>query len=119
MRNIDPNAGEWFTPSSQADKPEESRIRYKIRGLISTEAIAVTWTQDEEGHAHMTPKGANSALEYGLLGWENWKDDDGTPIEFDPKNRRLNILKLYPLDAIELPHEIWSRTFLSEEARKN
>lgn len=113
----DPTGAEWYTPKSQDAKPEEERTRYKIRGLLGTEAMDVTFHQDE-GFMSMTTRGGNACLRCGLLGWER-HTTDGKPLEFSEKDWKANIASLSPTDAIDLAIEIWKRTFLSEQARKN
>lgn len=109
---------EWYTPKSQAEKPEEERIRFKVRGLIGTEAMDVNFHSDEDGRMTMTSRGGNACLRAGLLGWENWPGPDGKPREFNAKEWKANIAALNPVDAIDLALEIWNRTFLSEEQKK-
>lgn len=119
MQNIDPAGADWFTPKRHHEKPEEERVRYKIRGLIGTEAMDVNFHSDEDGRMTMTARGGNACLRYGLLGWERATDKSGVPMEFSEKDRKGNIDRIDPLDAVELALEIWNRTFHTEEARKN
>lgn len=118
MQSNDPTGAQWFVPSSQAAKPEADQARYKIRGLIGTEAMDVNFYTDEAGRTSMTARGGAAALKAGLLDWDN-RQKNGAPLAFDAKQRQANIDTLDPLDAIELAVEIWNRTFLTEEARKN
>ena len=116
----DPAAAEWYTPKSHLDKPEEDRVRYKIRGLIGTEAMDVNFHADEEGRMTMTARGGNACLRVGLLGWENRRrPGSGDAVEFSDKDWKANIASIPPIDAVDLALEIWNRTFLTEEARKN
>lgn len=119
MQNVDISGAAWFTPRSQESKPEEERVRYKIRGLIGTEAMDVNFHEDEDGWRTMTARGGNACLRCGLLGWERLTDKDGQAVEFDPKDWRGNIARLNPLDVVQIALEIWNRTFPTEEARKN
>lgn len=114
----DPAGTAWFTPKSQADKPEEERARYKIRGLIGTEAMDVHFYADEDGRMSMTSRGGNACLRVGMLGWENRKDAQGNDIAFAEKDWKANVAGLNPVDAVELSLEIWNRTFLSDEQKK-
>lgn len=116
----DPGGEDWFTPRSQDSKPVELRVRFKVRGLIGTEAMDVKWDIDEAGRWSMTARGGNACLRAGLLGWEN-RVKDGKALEFDPDPAKwkANVDSLYPMDALDLAMEIWRRTHLTEEARKN
>lgn len=117
--NTNPAGVDWFTPKSQLDKAEEDRARYRIRGLVGTEAMDVKFETDDEGHTTMTSRGGNACLRAALIGWENRKDANGNEIFFQDKDWKANVASLNPIDAIELSLEIWNRTFLTEEARKN
>lgn len=116
--NTDPAGAQWYTPKGQLDKPEEDREQYKIRGLVGTEVMDVTFFADEEGRMSMTARGGNSCLRVGLLGWQNRKAAGGTDIAFDEKDWKANVAGLNPLDVIDLALEIWNRTFLSEAQKK-
>ena len=116
--NTDPAGAAWYVPKSQADKPEEEQARYKIRGLIGTEAMDVHFHVDEDARMSMTARGGNACLRAGLLGWEHRLAGDGTPIEFSDKDWKANIAGLHPLDAVEIALEIWNRTFLDEAQKK-
>jgi hypothetical protein len=106
---------QWFVPKSQLDKPEDQQARYKIRGLIGTEAMDVNFHTDDSGRTSMTARGGAAALRAGLLDWEN-----RTPgFDSDPRHWKANIDALDPMDALALAVEIWNRTFLTGEARKN
>ncbi len=118
MQTPDPAGAAWYVPKSQEAKPAESQARYKLRGLIGTEAMDVHFHVDESGRMSMTSRGGTAALRAGMLDWEN-RTRGGAPLAFDAKNWKANIDSLDPLDAIELAIEIWNRTFLTEDARKN
>lgn len=119
VENPNPAGENWYYTPEQLAKPEEKRVGYKIRGLIGTEAMDVDFFVDEQNRTKMTSRGGNACLRYGLLGWKNFKDKNGAEIEFDEDDRRANIEKLFPLDALDLALKVWDRTFLTEGARKN
>lgn len=108
----------WYTPRSQADKPEDERARFKLRGLVGTEAMDVKFYFDDDGSPSMTSRGGEACLRKGLLGWENYKDKNGNDLVFDEKNWKANINALYPLDAIDLAIEVWNLTCLSDQQKK-
>lgn len=118
MQTVDPAGADWYTPKSQADKPEESRVRFKIRGLVGTEAMDVSFHTEDDGRMSMTSRGGNACLRAGLLGWENLTRPDGTPVYFDGMDWKANVARIPPIDNIDLALEIWNRTFLSAEQKK-
>jgi len=109
----------WFTPKTQTEKPEDQRIRFKIRGLIGTEAMDVNFHSDDDGRMSMTARGGNACLRCGLLDWENVLNRDGKPLEFNAKEWKESIATLNPVDVVELALAVWNRTFQTEDARKN
>jgi hypothetical protein len=121
MQTADPAGAQWYVPKSQLDKPEDQQVRYKIRGLVGTEAMDVNFHDDGNGRLTMSSRGGTAALRAGLLGWEKRTGRDGQPLDFDAdaRNWKANIDSLAPMDAVDLAIEIWNRTFLTEEARKN
>lgn len=118
MKTTDPAGAEWYTPKSQLDKPEEERARYKIRGLIGTEAMDVNFHVDDDGRMSMTARGGNACLRAGLLGWEGRKDAAGADLAFSEKDWKANIAGINPIDVVDLALEIWNRTFLDEAQKK-
>lgn len=118
MQTADPAGADWYAPKSQAEKPEEARVRFKIRGLLGTEAMDVSFHTEDDGRMSMTSRGGNACLRAGLLGWENWTGADGKPVEFDAKDWKGNLTRIPPIDVIDLALEIWNRTFLSADQKK-
>lgn len=119
MENPNPAGENWFTPQSEEAKPEEERVRYKVRGLRGTEAMDVNFYVGENGRVTMTSRGGNACLRAGLLGWVNVKDAQGNAIEFNEKDWKANIEAMSPMDALFVALDIWNRTMLTETARKN
>lgn len=114
----DPAGAQWYVPKSQAARPEEEQEKFKIRGLVGTEAMDVHFFMDEDGRMSMTARGGNACLRVGLLGWEQRKGADGAALAFSEKDWKANIASLSPMDAVELSLEIWNRTFLDAAQKK-
>jgi hypothetical protein len=121
LETADPTLPSWFVPKAERDKPEGEQTRFKIRGLLGTEAMDVNFVQDDLGGGlSMTARGGNACLKHGLLAWENHKDaKTGQPAEYDDKNWRRNVERMRPELNIELALAIWDKTFLSGEQEKN
>lgn len=119
LDEINAAGGQWFIPKSQAGLPTDGRIRYKIRGLVGCAAMDVDFVMKEDGRLRMTATGGTAALRDGLLGWANMLDANGVAIEFDTVNWKANVERMNPLHCMEVSREIWDRTFMSEDARKN
>jgi len=62
-------------------------------------------------------------LRFGLIGWENFKDANGTLIEFPDGKKILDAAKLEYINAttwgVELFNELFRMSYLEEAERKN
>jgi len=62
----------------------------------------------------LTPKGIKAALNFGIVSWDNFENDDGA-VECKPANYG----KLYWSDRQEIAGEIVNMSALSEDDKKN
>ena len=98
-------AADWYTPESERE--EENPTRFKIQPLNGLQHMEVL--------NDLYKSGPFNALRYGLVGWENFSDENGKEIKFSAKN----IERIPPLLLSELSTEIVNRSELGEDATKN
>lgn len=115
---MNPAGPDWFVPKSQRELPEAQQTRFKVRGLIGSEVIDVSFIE-EDGWLKMTTRGVDACIRSGLLGWERFNDADGKAIDFLPNAWKANADRIPPFELGEIARDIWQRTKLSEGERKN
>lgn len=113
-----PAGPDWFVTKSQKDLPEDQQTRFKVRGLIGSEVIDVSFVE-EDGWLKMTGRGVDGCIRAGLIGWERFLDRDGKEVVFLPGEWRVNASRIPPFDLGEIAREIWRLTKITEEERKN
>src|SRR4051812_39665804 len=81
MKAQNPFAPFWYTPDQDKDLPEGQRTRFKLKGLdgeqlgyVAPEFILEPTTARLTG---ITGKGLATAMDYGLVDWENFSNDQG------------------------------------------
>jgi hypothetical protein len=118
LRAASPLAPFWYEPEGQAGEP----TRFQIRGLTGLELAEVNTEAKPDFESKTVRFGAAAmrvALQYALLGWENFQAEDGGNLEFDAKNRIASIEKL-PFDVIgELFGEILKASRVGADKQKN
>ena len=79
-----------FTFTPEGDDVEDA-TKFKLKPFNGEQYNDVHFdlNMDEQGHMRITGKGIIKALAYGLVGWENFKDESGNDIEFIPENFKL------------------------------
>ena len=70
---------------------------------------------DENGETSVSGKGLWMAIKFGLVGWDNFYDEDGKELKFN----MINIEKIPPVTLIDLAGEIINRSEVGAEERKN
>jgi hypothetical protein len=108
---------EFYVPLSERDGTMPTR--FNLRPLDGIELLDVSYHRDEQGNLSLSSAAARSALKHGLLGWENLVDETGTQVLFNPVDRDMNLKRLPAELVVELSTEIFVRSILSEQERKN
>lgn len=103
---------EWY------DSKVADGARFRLRGLTGLELIeaADQTALGPDGQPLITAKTRRVALEYGLLDWQNFTDDNGE-VPFTA-NRAANLARLPAQLVKELFDEIFERTEIGEAAQK-
>jgi len=107
---------EWYTLTEDAGNA--SAPQFLLRPLYGIEELDVRFRIDGNGNGSMDKNCATAVLDAGLLNWRNFKDSHG-PVVFDRDHRAGNLRRLSLQQVVELAVEIYSRTKLSPEERKN
>ena len=105
IQAIEKIAADWYTPESERE--EESPTRFKIQPLNGLQHMEVL--------GDLYKSGPFNAIRYGLVGWENFNDENGKPINFSLEN----VKRVPPVYLSEISTEIINRSELGEAATKN
>ena len=117
-----------YVLKADRDAPEEERTVFRLRTLSYEETESVTQAArlGEDGiNLGSMMMSARRALNFGLLGWENFRTPEGEEVQFSASGkglrRRLSERTLTALrhHAIELTEAITNGSELSEEDEKN
>lgn len=102
---------------AQSDREDESPTRFRLRPLNGLQYMEVIseLSRGDDGQLRISGKGMKLALQYGLVGWSNFRDSDGKEIKFNP----VNVEKIPPVILSELAGEIINRSEIGEDERKN
>jgi hypothetical protein len=102
----------WYTP--ECEEGESSPTRFHLKPLTEEEkenCISLT----ASGEATIDPSKNKHVLSGGLVGWENFNDDDGKEI----KHSKVSHSRI-PLEIrMELVGKIYEISYASEEDEKN
>jgi hypothetical protein len=110
-------APDWYTPQSQVNDPTPTR--FLLRPLTGLEQIDVRFERGDSGERFLTEAGARTALRRGLVNWENFLDHENRPLQFVVGDPDYNLARLDLGLVVELATEIYLRSVLTEEQRKN
>ena len=79
-----------FVYAPEGDDVEDA-TKFKLKPFDGEQYNDVHFdlSMDEAGNMRVTGKGVAKALAYGLIGWENFNNDNGEPVEFTPSNFKL------------------------------
>lgn len=96
------------------DKDSDNKTKFHLRSLSTTQKMEIT---------DAINAGAGSAVywklvRYGLLGWENFLDENDKQTAFS-ESMSENIERLTPAQIIEIGLEILKASSLTDEERKN
>lgn len=108
---------EFYVPLSERDSATPTR--FNLRPLDGIERLDVSFYRDELGNLSLSSAAAKAALKHGLIGWENLLDETGSPVLFSPVDRDANLKRLPAELVAELATEIFVRSVLTEDERKN
>jgi len=106
---------EWWTPPAIAD----SGLAFQIKALPGIALVDVDMRLTPDGSTKFSGESCRVILAAGLLGWRGLNDEAGEPVEWDPRNMDANIERLDIGLVGALSVEIWIRSRLSEDERKN
>lgn len=119
MRALNPFAPFWYTPQTDLNEPEATRVRFRIRGLNGSEMgyVAPELVMDKEAGTPMmtgmTGKGCDLCLKFGLLDWENVANDNG-PVRYSHPN-----FALIPFEVrVELAMQIIAASYVKPDEKK-
>lgn len=116
LKALNPLKAEWYTP--MAERGERDATEFLLRPLSGVELFEVELYRDENNQPAVTERGGRALLKYGLQGWKNFNDDAG-PVEFNKDRPETNLDRLPGPIASELAVELWVRSRLTDEQRKN
>lgn len=106
---------EDYIPQSDIDSDNPTKFRLRpLNGMQYMEVMSEL-IRNDDGQLRISGKGMKMALQYGLIGWSNFRDEDGNELKFNI----LNVEKIPPVILSELASEIISRSEIGEEERKN
>lgn len=95
------------------EKDEDDHTIWKLKPLTGSEK-ELCMTATDNG-LRFTPDKYDKALKLGLIGWEKYNDENGTPVEFNKEN----FDQIETDDRVLLAFEIFYNTNLSGEQSKN
>lgn len=101
----------------ESDRDSESPTTFKLTPLNGMQYMEVISeiTTDTNGDSRLSGTGMNRAIKYGLTGWENFPDENGKAVKFNP----IAIRKIPPVILAELAREIVSKSELGVSEQKN
>lgn len=105
-----------YVPKADRELAPELQTKFHLRTLSSEEDDPVMTLQ-----AAADARWANTALRFGLLGWENFKDVNGKPLTFKlvagvPSSETLDLVKEI---RFELAGAIRERGMMAQADEKN
>lgn len=111
-------------------RPEKDQTRFRLRTLTVPERAECERTEfsqvgEEINLVSDQLERAQKVLGYALLGWSNFCDENGDPVEFSEvkeHGRRIVPVHIYNRISpwmVELANEVTRRSRLSEDAAKN
>lgn len=112
---------EWYTLTEDHDedgKPKSGAPEFLLRPLYGIEELDVRFRHDGNGGYSLDRGSATAVLVSGLVGWRNFHDSKGL-VEFERENRQANLRRLTVAQIVELSAEVYARTKLTPEERKN
>lgn len=116
IKALNPFAPVWFTPAGQEKDDKKTRFQLTgLNGIQQAELQPEMTVRDDGVNLDITPRGQALLLRYGLIGWENFDNNEG-PITFsfpDANQRQMPIAL-----QTELGNEIFELTFLPQETKK-
>jgi hypothetical protein len=116
LKALNPLTPDWYTP--KAEEGKDNPTRFRIKPLSGVEAMDLELFQDVEGNTRISGRSARTILRHGLSDWENFGTDT-EKVPFKGGNPDENIARLPTGIADELVAEIFRRTVMMENERKN
>lgn len=112
---------DWYTLTEDHDEagtPRPDAPQFLIRPLYGIEELDVRFRHDGDAGWSLDRSSATAVLVAGLQNWRHFYDGAG-PVPFNREDRRSNLRRLTLDQIVELAAEIYARTKLSPEERKN
>lgn len=107
----------WYTPEGE---PEHNPTRFKIKPLNGEEQTEIMMLntisgvgEDGKPLIQTSPRAIALAIKYGVIGWENFGDDEGD-LEYSAINKKYIPFEL----RIELAGEIVTNSTLDADTKK-
>lgn len=107
---------DWYVLPNEREDPGATQFR--IRPLSGPERADVEIYRDHNDNWTLTGDGVRALLRFGLTGWKNFRDDAGE-VTFIRGDHQANLARLDLATTTALAHEIWLRSALTEDQRKN
>lgn len=115
LRAANPLLPKWYEPKGH----EGEGVRFHLKGLNPAALFDVNaHSVAEQGGVKFTGQSIRAAIASGMLGWEGFQDENGTPVPFSGDVDR-NLERLGFGLAAELFGEIVSMSNLSADQAKN
>lgn len=110
---LNPFEPSWYVPES--DRGLEQPTRFRLRGLDGEKIgyVAPEFIIQDGAVRNLTGRGVELALNYGLIDWENFTNDQG-PVRFNRRNFTLIPHEL----RVELAGEILALSAPDDEEKK-
>lgn len=107
-------AAEWFTPPSQ--EGEDSPARFKLQPMNGEQFnMVLPDVLITEESAKINGDGVRQILAYGLIDWEGVEGSEGSALSCNRQNHKF----LPGFVRLEIASEIFRRSIVSEDERKN
>ena len=106
-------APEWYTPKQDGEENEQTAWHLKpMDGMEYMEVMSISQVVD--GFIDFTPDAVRLVIKYGLIGWRNFKDENGNDLVFNTANVRL----IDSNHLTEIAQQIILRSSLSAAQKK-
>lgn len=114
MKAINNLVEAWYTPTSEKDAEVPTRFRIKPLNGEQYMTVMMETRTNESGDLSLSASGMRQAINYGLVGWENFTDG-AKDVPFS----KASISLIPAPELIALASEIINRSSISEEQEKN
>lgn len=102
-------------------QPEGETVTFRLRGVNVGELMDIqahSIFDRETKTVSWTRRAVQTALQYGLIGWDGFNDSNGAPVPFS-KDAAENLERLGYVLAMQLFGKIFEASQINEEQGKN